>query len=157
MRVFAILSCAVMMPMMANAFGGNRGYRTYGPDKVRDGYCPRILSEEGFSIVRGTIHSSCQKDNHCESTKKCCEGTAGISMCQDAVPGLRRAGECPMFWDVPVAGYPTIIHNITEINEINECEIDTDCPNSTKCCDSLYTQIRKCVEPEGLRKKKNGE
>merc|ERR1712212_448960 len=50
----------------------------------------------------------------------------------------------------PRAGYPTNIYNITEINEINECEIDTDCPSKTKCCDSRYTKIRKCVKPDGF-------
>jgi len=125
---------------------------TYGPDIVRDGYCPRIPSEEGISTIRGVFLNSCTKDNHCESTKKCC-GTGRFQICQDAVPGERRLGLCPYPRHVlvtPRAGYPTNIYNITEINEINECEIDTDCPSKTKCCDSRYTKIRKCVKPDGF-------
>merc|ERR1719431_53244 len=169
MRVFTILSCAVMMPMMANCLNAvltfdevmayYQSLPTYGPDKVRDGYCPRIPSEEGISTIRGSFLHSCieglkfLKDSNCELTKKCCEGTARFRTCQDAVPGERRLGLCPYPRHVlvtPRAGYPTNIYNITEINEINECEIDTDCPSKTKCCDSRYTKIRKCVKPEGL-------
>jgi len=139
MRVFVILSCAVMM---ANAGFRIQNFRrprtrkmkimTYGPDVVRNGTCPSIPSVP----CRGK--RACKKDNHCEeSTKKCCPVTCG-SLCLDAVPGERRPGECPEFWNIPVEKYPK-----------NDCDIDAGCPkNSHKCCPTEIPGIRKCVLPK---------
>jgi len=133
MRVFVILSCAVMM---ANAGGmmrwpQKRVFKTYGSDVVRDGFCPREPREPNLCDF-----NTCNKDNHCVKPKKCCPGKCGALMCLDAVPGERRTGECPKFWNVAVP-------------PINECEIDAECKNdSHKCCRTDTFAIRKCVLPK---------
>jgi len=111
MRVFVILSCAVVVAvvvtgaytwflldlMMANADPyydnfidpGNYDHHTpeyvgptYGPDVVRDGFCPRTPE---FGICDA---HECAKDNHCEnSAMKCCISSCWFMMCRDAVPG----------------------------------------------------------------------
>jgi len=136
MRVFVILSCAVMM---ANAGGyypnlPKRVFQTYGRDVVRNGTCP-ISPDTPCGM------SNCEKDNHCkESSMKCCPGVCGFLLCLDAVPGERTAGECPEFWNVPV--------EYRGEEPINRCEIDAECKDSHKCCDTDTSGIRKCVLPK---------
>jgi len=113
-----------------------RVYQTYGDDVLHDGFCPREPRE---SLCDANF---CVQDNHCQkASEKCCPVVCGGLMCVAAVPGVRRSGECPDFWKVPVEQYPA--------EPVNQCDIDTDCtdPNH-KCCGTEVSGIRKCVSPK---------
>lgn len=120
-------------------FGGaeERDFPTFGEDVTRDGFCPRLPTESLCDT------NFCEKDQHCEKpAQKCCPVGCGGQMCVDAVPGIRREGECPDFWTVPVEKYPE--------TPVNECEIDESCTSNPrhKCCGTEVSGTRKCVLPK---------
>jgi len=110
-------------------------YTEYGPNKEKEGFCPRSPRESLCDT------NFCTQDNHCEEAKKkCCPVGCGGLMCIDPIPGIRRAGNCPDFWTVPVEKYPD--------TPINQCDTDDNCSNPVhKCCGTDTMGIRKCVNP----------
>jgi len=116
-------------------FDHPRTFTEYGPNVERPGFCPRAPEESLCDT------NFCEQDNHCEEAeKRCCPVSCGGMMCLAPVPGIKRPGYCPNFWEVPVEQYP--------VRPINECDIDGDCSHTAhKCCGTTYESTRKCVMP----------
>jgi len=136
MRAAHITLCLLsLLGLVAAQFGSPQTFTEYGPNVERPGFCPRDPEESLCDT------NFCTQDNHCqEAGKRCCPVSCGGLMCINPVPGIKREGYCPNFWEVPVEQYP--------VKPINDCDIDGDCSDTAhKCCDTEYGAIRKCVIP----------
>jgi len=136
--LFTVGLCTLMAVVMSRPdwdFPIPDSFPEYGPNVERDGFCPRTPRESLCDT------NFCNQDNNCEEvTQRCCPVVCGGLMCVDPIPGVRRAGNCPDFWTVPVEKWPA--------TPINECDTDENCPNSAhKCCGTDTSGIRKCVNP----------